>query len=246
MQFFTLYRFSIFFFVLAASLSQVFFKNIAFAQPSILQIDKTTKPANELVDQIFSTLYEDPALEPNIEFYDYSDLPLNLKDFRNNFVVLYFWATWCNTCAQEMQSMTKMVEQLEFQDVKDVVVLPISIDFKNNQQISEFYKKNKLLKLRMFKDNNKQLMSSLSVTSLPTTFLINKDGYIIQGFEQSINWNDKYLIKKLLEIKGPYVPAAPIVNVTKNANESKKEDDTAVQSNIIPEVQKKKTPTIIN
>ncbi len=246
MQFSTLYRISIFFLVFTASLSQVFFKNLAFAQPDVLQIDKSVKSNSELIDQIFDTFYEEPSLQPNIEIFDYSDKPITLKDFRGDFVILYFWATWCNTCVMEMQNMVKMIEQLEFQDIKDIVIIPVSIDFKNNQQIADFYKNNKLMKLRMFKDQNKQLMGNLNVTSLPTTFFINKEGYIIQGFEQSIVWNDKYFIKKLLEIKGPYIKPTIVPNITPTTAEAKKEGDTQAQSNIIPEKPKKKTPTIIN
>ncbi len=224
----------------------VFFKNDSFANQSIIHVDKKAKLDPNFISEIFDNTYEEPYLEPNMEIFDVMDRPFNLKEFRGNFVILYFWATWCNTCVQEMQSMVRMVEKLEFQEVKDIVILPVSIDFKSNQQITDFYKKNHLTKLRMFKDQNKKLMSELNVTSLPTTYLINKDGYIIQGFEQKITWDDNDLIKKVISIKGPYLKPAEFPAIAITNLEVKKEGDTTAQSNIIPEVQKKKTPTIIN
>jgi thiol-disulfide isomerase/thioredoxin len=246
MQFSSLYKISIFFFLFTLGLYQVFSKNLAFANSDVIHVDKSAPVNQELIDEIFDNLYEEPYLQPNIEIFDYNNAPFTLKDFRGNFVILYFWATWCNSCVQEMQSFAKMLEQLEFQDVKDVIIIPVSIDFKSNQQLADFYKINKLLKLRMFKDQNKQLMGAMNVTSVPTIFFINKEGYVIQGFEQSLKWQEPYLIKKLLSIKGPYVKPPVLPNIAITKPEEKKEGDTAAQNTIIPEKPKKKTPMIIN
>jgi len=236
-------RFSrLFFLFVAALLQQILFFS-AFASNEILQVDTVAKNSKEIIEDIFYNTYQENVLQPNIPIQDLAGADATLKEFRGNFVILYFWAQWCNTCTQEMQSMVKMLDKLEFMDIKDVKILPVSVDFKDSQSIADFYSSKKLQKLPMLRDGNKRLMNALKVKSLPTTFFINKQGYIIQGFENNLNWDDENLIKALVDIKGEsaVAPHAALPNI----DGVKKADDTAPKNNIMPTPAPKKEPTLI-
>lgn len=232
------------FFFMVFGLFEENHKTNAFAQDGILHANSAKETNNEIVDEIFNNLYEQPFLEPNIEIYDFQHTPHSLKNFRKKFVIVYFWATWCNSCIQEMKTMVEMVKKLEFKDISDVVIIPVSIDFKTNKQIAEIYQTHDLTKLRMFVDPRKELMSALSVNSLPTTFFINKEGYVIQGIEQELDWSRDTLINKILAIKGPAEKQAPI-QLTKPEVAPNKNDDSAKEKAIVPDIKKKKKPMII-
>jgi thiol-disulfide isomerase/thioredoxin len=65
---------------------------------------------------------------PEIELRDLEGRAVSLADYRGRFVVLNFWATWCEPCLSEWPQLAKLAERLVGRD--DVVVLAVSIDDK--------------------------------------------------------------------------------------------------------------------
>ena len=51
---------------------------------------------------------------------------VSLQDLRGKFVVINFWATWCEPCIREWPQLDRLAERLQGRD--DVVVLAISVD----------------------------------------------------------------------------------------------------------------------
>ena len=59
-----------------------------------------------------------PKSYENITFKDINNKSVNLENFRNNLVILNFWATWCVPCLEEMPSLdllqSKNINNLKF------------------------------------------------------------------------------------------------------------------------------------
>lgn len=196
-------------------------------------------PAQKNIDSIFYKLQEfKPILEPKTEFSDKNENAITLQDFRGNFLIVYFWASWCNSCLDELKQLDKLIFELNYRSIKKVMVLPISIDYKSTNQISEVYNTLKIRKLSIFKDDYKEVMDSMGVKSLPTFFFINQQGYITFKHAGNIAWDNEYLITKLIEIIN--------ANNTVEVENNKKEDDTNDKANIIHDKALKKKPIIIN
>jgi thiol-disulfide isomerase/thioredoxin len=119
---------------------------------------------------------------------------INLKELENKVVFISFWATWCAPCVAEMPSMQKL-----YTDYKDKVAF-LFVTNENWQIVSKFYDKKKF----DFPTYN-QLMTTpnqLENSSIPTTFIIDKNKNIVVEKRGPANWNSsatRNILDKLLK-----------------------------------------------
>lgn len=168
---------------------------------SFSQIPTKTYSAEDKANSFFKDLQSyTNFLEPKTLFYNSNDEKLQLSDFRGEFVIIFFWASWCNSCIQTLQELEKLNNSLIYRNVKDVKIIPISIDFKSaNEVMSKI--KNHNISLEMYFDNKKSLMSSFGVKNVPMTFFINKKGEVICGFENIDFWNHNSFVQQFIDLK---------------------------------------------
>jgi len=125
---------------------------------------------------------------------DFSGEPVDFKDFEDKVVIINFWATWCPPCVAEMPS---------FQDLYNDYGDSVSFLFVANDE------KDKVEKFMKRKNFNfpvyyqlSQPAKQLQSTSLPTTFILDKNGVIYVRQVGAIDWNSakvKNLLDKLLQ-----------------------------------------------
>ncbi|MFI4984103.1 MAG: TlpA family protein disulfide reductase [Rickettsiales bacterium] len=168
-----------------------------FSQPIRADEASYKKTAVDLLNGRF----ESPKLASNIPFFDREGSSHLLKEAKGKLVIVYFWASWCSVCVEEIKSLSKLAEELSFKDLNEIAIIAVSIDFKNQQRIGEFMAKHKITNLVIYFDPHKELMGSFEVKSIPTTFIVNKQGVVINGFERNINWKDKAVLPALLAMK---------------------------------------------
>ena len=65
---------------------------------------------------------------PEIELEDLDGNPVALSDYAGKFLVVNFWATWCDPCTREWPDLDRLAARVSGRD--DVVVLAISVDEK--------------------------------------------------------------------------------------------------------------------
>lgn len=63
-------------------------------------------------------------MAPNINITDYIFNTPSDKNFKNKFILLEFWATWCGPCLEEVPSLNKLQEK--FKSKKDFVFISIT------------------------------------------------------------------------------------------------------------------------
>ena len=78
------------------------------------------KPDNLFLQRL--TRYDDPVKAPYIEFKNILDKNMSLNDFKGQWIVLNFWATWCAPCLDEIPDLNRL--QREYAD--DLVILSVS------------------------------------------------------------------------------------------------------------------------
>ncbi len=120
-----------------------------------------------------------------------------LDRFLGKVVLVNFWAIWCPPCVREMPSMEKAY--VKFKDM-GLEVLAISLDSEDFVKIKKFVKDLKLTFPIAYdpKDNAKY---NYEVRSIPTTFLIDREGYLVAYSKGPREWdsNDAFgLIKYIL------------------------------------------------
>ena len=119
--------------------SVLFLSNTAFAKtPKIPhQHVKSTR------DNVFSVEnhLKKKFKVPKIEFKDSSGNLHSLKNFRDKHLIIYFWASWCMECIDELKMLNDMKVELEEGDVSDIEIIPVSVDYKKLGIYLEFMRK---------------------------------------------------------------------------------------------------------
>ncbi|MDO5977526.1 TlpA family protein disulfide reductase [Flavivirga spongiicola] len=113
----------------------------------------------------------------------------NFEETKGKVVLVNFWATWCPPCIAEMPSM-----QALYNDYKDRIEF-IFVSNEDDAVINQFLNKNNYT----FKVYNPltKYPESFDVTSIPRTFLIDKQGDIVIDKGGAANWNSDTVRKTI-------------------------------------------------
>ena len=123
---------------------------------------------------------------PDLEFLDARDRPLKLSSFVGKTVLVNLWATWCPPCVKEMPSLDRLQAALP---MNRFLIVPISLDGPSKPKVVPFYREEKLTNLGIYYDKLKKAMSTLDVTLLPTSILIDPDGREVGRIEGDADWD---------------------------------------------------------
>ena len=130
----------------------------------------------------------------NLSFLDDKNNQINLDDLNGNLILLNFWATWCAPCKEEMPSLDNL--QLN-KNLNNLKIFPINIGKDNLNKALEFFEDLEITNLNIYFDNPSTLAKTFSLRGIPTSILINKDGYEFARIMGSIDFDDKNFIKWL-------------------------------------------------
>ena len=119
-------------------------------------------------------LHEKPREMLSPPFVDGSGRDLTLADFRGRVVLLNIWATRCVPCREEMPTLDALQEKLGGDDFH---VLPLSIDRAGMKVVHRFYEEIGIRHLGMYLADSTRAMFAIGVLGLPTTILIDRDGF---------------------------------------------------------------------
>ncbi len=124
--------------------------------------------------------YNLTPVEASIKAYPF-ELPnldeetVRLSDYSGKVVMLNFWATWCPPCIREMPSMQRLYKKLE---AKGFTVLAIN-QMENEDDVFAFTGQLELEPtFPILFDKKSKISNKYRVRGLPTTYLIDKKGYI--------------------------------------------------------------------
>lgn len=122
------------------------------------------------------------------------------KNFKNKYILLEFWATWCTECLAEVPKLNKIQER--FKDKKDFIF--ISITDESPEKTKKTLEKLKFNSI-VVSDQTKKALNDFVVDneygnySIPKTFLIDNQG-ILQWVGEPWLLND-VVLNKFLEGK---------------------------------------------
>jgi thiol-disulfide isomerase/thioredoxin len=133
---------------------------------------------------------ENKILAPNFSLPLIDGKQQSLADLKGKFVFLNFWATWCPPCRAEMPSMEKLYNRF-----KNKNLIFLAIDIRESQKVIEAFIKNFNLTFPIALDRTGDIAMKYGVQSIPMTFIIDKDGFIIATAIGSRNWNSSEIIE---------------------------------------------------
>ncbi len=150
------------------------------AHKILLQLKKeypSSKSATE-AETLLTALKLRVGIEfPDFQVYDIDGKSLSLDQFNNKVVLIDFWATWCPPCVDEMPNIVKAYKK--YHD-KGFEIIGISLD-QNKKKFLRFIEDNDMTWRQFYdgKGGNNELARKYSIDSIPSTFLLDKNGKII-------------------------------------------------------------------
>tara|TARA_Y100001934_G_scaffold125911_1_gene153143 strand:- start:1324 stop:1776 length:453 start_codon:yes stop_codon:yes gene_type:complete len=129
------------------------------------------------------------ALQLKTSFIDLYENNLDLSVYQNGKIVVSYWATWCAPCIKEMPGIKRAEEILKeygytFLLISDETVDKIS-KFKNEWNFDfNFLKSTKSFE-------------TLGVYAMPTSYIFDENGQIIETIVGAIEWDSDEMINKL-------------------------------------------------
>jgi peroxiredoxin len=111
---------------------------------------------------------------PDFTLKDADGKDVKLSDYRGKVVLLNFWATWCGPCQLEIPWFVDFEKQLKSQGLE---VIGVSMDEEGWAAVKPYIAAHNLnYRILLGNDSVTQLYGG--VDSLPTTFLIDRQGRI--------------------------------------------------------------------
>ncbi len=143
---------------------------------------------------------------PDFALPDLQGHMVRLSDFRGKVVFLNLWATWCPPCRMEMPAMEKLHRRL--QD-RDFVMLAVAEDEGGSQAVAPFVRETGLT-FRVLLDPEATLSPRFGATGYPETFLIDRDGQVVNHTIGPAEWDGPEMIAYIERLIGAPggVPAA--------------------------------------
>ena len=110
----------------------------------------------------------------NFELKDLDGKVYHLSDFKGKVVILDFWDTWCPPCRQEIPGFVELHN--EYKD-EDFAMIGVAFARYGEDAVRDFMKEYKIEYVNLIGDQ-KVVDGYGGITSIPTTFVIDKKGNI--------------------------------------------------------------------
>ncbi len=144
---------------------------LAIFLPGILLAAETQRPASsKFMIQHFS----EKKVAPPFTLKTAEGTQTSLSDFKGKPVIFTFWASWCETCKQEIPRVEKFSQDKSNQ----VAVFLVAIDGENEKRIQRIIKSQKIT-LPVLLDVREKIARTYGIRMVPTTFFISQDGFIV-------------------------------------------------------------------
>ncbi|MGE3843280.1 MAG: TlpA family protein disulfide reductase [Vicinamibacterales bacterium] len=127
------------------------------------------------VEPVTVRLFRDPVPTPSLTLKTLDGRTLRTEDLRGKVVLVNFWATWCPPCRAEIPDLVALQERYR----EHLVIVGISQDEGPTDGVSKFVAEHKVnYPIVMTTPDVEKAFPG--VTGLPTTFVLDTDGFIVQ------------------------------------------------------------------
>lgn len=133
---------------------------------------------------------------PPFALRDMNGRKVSLTERKGKVVLLNFWATWCHACKSEMSSMNNLYRT--FRD-KGLEVFAVSIDNSEDAPRS-FVAREGFSFPVLFDKNGENYFEQFGVIGLPVTFIIDRQGILVDKIMGSTDWDSPEIRSRILGI----------------------------------------------
>lgn len=128
---------------------------------------------------------EKPVYAPDFTALDTEGKEVKLSDYKGKPVVINFWASWCPPCKSEMPHFQKVYEEMK--DQVQFLMVDMVDGYKETMEKGKQYISDNGYTFPVLFDTKEEAAYGYGISSIPTTFFIDKDGIVIAGVRGSID-----------------------------------------------------------
>lgn len=134
---------------------------------------------------------------PDFKMTDTDGNELMLSSLHGKPIVLNFWTTWCGYCTREFPLFQELYE--EYGDSVQFIMVNLTDNYREKKSDADSFIKKNGYTLPVYYDIYQQGASAYMVSSIPCTFIIDKDGNLAESHAGAI---DKDTLLSLLKPLG--------------------------------------------
>lgn len=142
---------------------------------------------------------EPPKVEaPDFTVEDADGEEVKLSDYVGKPIVLNFWASWCSPCKSEMPEFNEAWEELD----GEVQFLMVNMTDGSRETVdtAKEYVEGQGFSFPVFFDTGSEAAMAYSAYSLPTTYFIDAEGYVVA---RAVGAIDRDTLQKGLDLIHP-------------------------------------------
>lgn len=136
--------------------------------------EKTMSTQGEKSNTSEKSFGESNKKAPDFKITDMNGKEVSLSEFFGKPIVLNFWASWCPPCKAEMPHFQKA-----FKENTDVQFLMVNASYNDTESSVKAFLENGGYTFPVLTDKRGLAFRAYNVSSLPTTYFIDKNGKVI-------------------------------------------------------------------
>jgi len=150
--------------------------------------------ATEVIDIKNLVINKELKKYDGLTFLDAQNKKIDLKDYQGNLILLNFWAVWCAPCKEEMPSLNILQK---YKNLDNLKIFPINVGQDSTKKAQDFFEDLKINNLQLYFDSPITLAKKFALRGIPTSILLNKDGFEFARIIGSIDFEDEKFIEWL-------------------------------------------------
>lgn len=107
---------------------------------------------------------------PPFTLKDLTGTQISLNAYKGKPLLLFFWASWCPACKEDMALLEKFFERIK----GEIEFLTIAIDGEKEKRVKRMVQDQKIT-LPVLLDQKEKIARTYGVRMVPTAFLINRE-----------------------------------------------------------------------
>lgn len=140
-------------------------------------------------------VFKEPIPLPNREVIERNGAKTTFNSFRGKVTLLNFWATWCPPCRKEMPSIQRLHELMKGTEFS---IAAVSVG-ETAKDVKAFIDKEGF-SFPIYIDESGSLGGEFASQGIPSTYIVNKEGFIVAGTVGSREYDDPALVALLKEM----------------------------------------------